>query len=254
MSSASAEPDSVPEPCRLLEWDSEHFGFPIARVNGDSLDHGTAEAIDDWCRDQGVRCLYFLAQADDAESARIAAERGYRVVDERVTIRHPLDQPCPEPEAVPGGWRIRDATEDDLETLCDLAAHSHRATRFYFDGGFPAERCDELYREWVRRGLREEGRHLHVPEREGEIGGYQVIRPPAAGGLGILDLLAIDDRHRGGGLGRLLLSDSVAWLGSRGAPAVRTFLQARNVASARLHERVGFLTERVEVWHHRWYE
>jgi ribosomal protein S18 acetylase RimI-like enzyme len=241
-------------PCELLEWDSEHFGFPIARVNGDSLDHETAEAIDDWCRDQGIRCLYFLAQADDAESARIAAERGYRVVDERLTIRHPLDQPPLVPKEVAGGWRIRDATEDDLETLCEIAARSHRNTRFYFDGGFPAERCDELYREWVRRGLRDEARQLRVPEREGELAGYQVIRPPAPGGEGVLDILALDDRHRGRGIGRLLLSDSLAWLDARGAPAVLTVLQARNVASVRLHERVGFLTERVEIWHHRWYQ
>jgi hypothetical protein len=33
-----------------------------------------------------------------------------------------------------------------------------------------------------------------------------------------------------------------------------TILSARNVPSIRLHERVGFLTERVQVWHHKWYD
>jgi GNAT superfamily N-acetyltransferase len=245
-------PEASPEPCRLLDWDSEHFGFPIARVNGETLDRERAEAVDDWCLDQGIRCLYLLTGAGDAESARVASERGYRVVDQRVTIRHSLDPPARDP--LLDGWRIRDATADDLETLCELAARSHHDTRFYFDGRFPAERCDDLYREWVRRGFRDESRQIRVPELDGAIAGYQVIGPPAPGGERVLDLLAIDDRQRGKGVGRMLLSDSVAWLGSRGAEAVVTVLQARNVASTRLHEQVGFLTEKVETWHHRWYE
>src|SRR6266511_5955123 len=77
-------------PCELLDWDSEHFGFPIGRVVGSTLTPQLAEAIDDWCSDQGIRCLYLLADAGDADTARVAAGNDFRVVDVRVTVRRSM--------------------------------------------------------------------------------------------------------------------------------------------------------------------
>src|SRR6476659_4643159 len=87
MAGASDEP-SVP-PCELLEWDSEHFDFAIARVTPGALTMEGPEAIDAWCRDRGVRCLYLCADAADTETARLAAGHGFRVVDVRVISRRP---------------------------------------------------------------------------------------------------------------------------------------------------------------------
>ena len=163
--------------CELLEWDSEHFGFPIAQVTGDRLSPGAAEAIDDWCSDLGVRCLYFLADAGDADGARVAANHGYRMVDVRLTARRPMDEvtdlPVPAAETV----EVREATDEDFDYARRLAARSHRGSRFYFDGGFPRERCDALYESFVLRGFRDPNRTLRVPLMEGEPAGYHVLGP-----------------------------------------------------------------------------
>ena len=142
-------------PCQLVEWDSEHFDLPIGKVTAAALTPGGADAIDRWCLDQGIRCLYFLADASDAESARVAFEHGYRFVDVRITCARFYQGVEDLPSYGPEGLTVREADEGDLDFALDLAARSHRTSRFYFDGMFPTERCDVLYRSWVERGFRD---------------------------------------------------------------------------------------------------
>ena len=82
-------------PCEKLDWDTEFFGFPIARALGRRLDDLTADAIDAWCEKQGIRCLYFLADPDDPETARVASERDFRRVDDRIRMVHSLENLAP---------------------------------------------------------------------------------------------------------------------------------------------------------------
>ena len=34
---------------------------------------------------------------------------------------------------------------------------------------------------------------------------------------------------------------------------MKTAMQARNVGPVRGHERAGFVLERVDIWHHKWF-
>jgi len=239
-------------PCRLLEWDSEHFGFPIAEVTGGKLDQEVTPQIETWCREQGVRCLYLLADADDAPTALLAADHDFRVVDHRVIARRDLRgvKPAPDPE----GFRVREATEADLPRIRKIAARSHGATRFYFDGRFPRERSDAMYEVWVRNGLTDERLQLNVAEADGELLGYHVIRRPGPDRAGNGVLLAVDDRHRGRGVDLGLMNVAAGWSISLGAESVTATMQGRSAGVIRMHERLGYLTESVHVWHHRWFD
>lgn len=243
--------DSQP-PCELLPWDGEHFGCVVALVRGSRLGAKRAQEVDRWCREHRVDCLYLLADARDSETARIAAQHGHRVVDVRLTFEHELEGLGGAAWHSPGPCSVRLASEDDLPALRPLAASSHHDSRFYFDGCFAEDRCDELYVKWIERALRDPGFELLVPVLEERPIGYQAIRLPGVEG-GRLDLVALDPRHQGRGLARHLLVSALRRLAELGADRVLTSLQARNVASLRAHERIGFVVERTEVWHHKWY-
>jgi GNAT superfamily N-acetyltransferase len=240
-------------PCELLEWDSEHFGFPIARVTGSSLDDASATAIDDWCRERGIRCLYFAADAEEPETARVAAAHGYRMVDIRIVARRSyeglLDLPAGPEEVV-----TREATDGDLDYARRLATRSHHSTRFYFDGGFPKDRCDALYVAWVERGARDPARRLLIPTVDGEPVGYNVLAPIGPDLEGHGELVAIDERHRGKGYGRAMHFGGYRHCAARGARSARGVFSHRNRANLRLHERIGFLIDEIQVWHHKWFE
>lgn len=236
-------------PAELLDWDSEFFGIPVARVRGRTLDGDSAAAVEAWCAEHGVRCLYLLLDADDEESARTAEAHGFRQVDVRLTLRHDLEEIPEGDPRVP----IRDAEPRHIHALAELAARSHRDSRFYHDPGFPKERCDALYATWIADAVRDPDRWVGIREVEGEAVGYEVVRPPGEDGVAVMEILAVHESHRREGIGRALLRAGLRWGRSAGAVAVETATQERNRASFETHMALGFECTRREVWHHKWY-
>src|SRR3954454_11119492 len=239
-------------PCELLEWDSEHFGFPIAKVVGRTLSESRAEAVDDWCAEREIRCLYLASDGQDPETARVAAAHAFRVVDVHITSRRSYDGLFELP-AGPADVIVREATGGDLDYARRLAARSHRTSRFYFDGSFPRDRCDALYEAWVERGARDPERRLLIAVVGGEPVGYDVLAPIGPDLEGRGELVAIDERHRGKGYGRAMSFGGYRECATRGARTHRGVYSVRNPVNIRLHQKIGFLVDEVEVWHHKWF-
>ena len=250
---ADASDDPTIPPCELLEWDSDHFGLPIAEVTGGALTKESAEAADEWCREGGIRCLYFCGDTGDAASARVAAVHGFRVVDVRIISRRPYEGLLELPSG-PEELTVREATETDLEFARDLAGRSHRTSRFYFDGNFPPDRCDALYAAWVERGHRDPERRLLIGVVEDEPVGYFVCGPLGPDREAHGELVAVHERHRGNGYGRALHFGEYRELAARGALTQRATMSIRALANIRLHEQLGFRTDEIQLWHHKWYD
>jgi dTDP-4-amino-4,6-dideoxy-D-galactose acyltransferase len=236
-------------PCHLLRWDSDFFGFPIGRVGGRRLDEARAAAIDEWAWRNDIRCLYFLSDPNDAETARIAERHGFNPVDTRIRLVHDLTALGPRDGSPP----IRVAVAEDEEALRPIAARSHIDTRFFADPRFPRRRCESMYATWVVDAIRDPDRIVHVPEVDGRAVGYQVIRPPGKDGEAALELIAIAPDRRRNGLGAALLRSSLRTCDELGAKRVMTITQQRNTVSIEVHRRVGFSAHTEGVWHHRWY-
>jgi RimJ/RimL family protein N-acetyltransferase len=239
-------------PCELLDWDSRHFGFPIARVRGGKLTDERAEAVDEWCREHGIRCLYLCADAEDAETARVAAVHGFRVVDTRVIVRRSYEGLFDLPQG-PEELSVREATEDDLDFARSLAARSYSTTRFYFDGNFPRDRCDALYEAWIERGDRDPERRLLIAVVGAQPVGYVVLAPLGPDREGRGELIAIHERHRRKGYSQAMHFGEYRDFAARGALTHRGEISIRNLGNLRLHERLGFVTDEVDVWHHKWF-
>jgi GNAT superfamily N-acetyltransferase len=239
-------------PCELLEWDSEHFGFPIARVRANALTEDSAETVDDWCGEHGIRCLYLSADVGDAETARVAPSHGFRLVDVRATARRPYEGLL-ELEARSDLVTVREATETELVFAKALAARSHHTSRFYFDENFPRDRCDALYEAWVERGYRDPERRLLIGVVGGEPVGYMVAGPLGPEREGHGELVAVDERHRGKGFGRAIHFGEYRDYAARGALTQKATMSLRALASIRLHEQLGYRTDQFEAWHHKWY-
>jgi len=76
--------------CTYLEWDSAFFDGRIARANCVRLDQSKVSELLDWCGNHHIDCLYFLADGDDTETARIAQQNDFREVDVRLTLDRPI--------------------------------------------------------------------------------------------------------------------------------------------------------------------
>ena len=241
--------------CELLQWDSEFFGFRIARVCGDALRQEPALQIDDWCRNNRVRGLYFLARADDPATIQRAEHLGFNLVDIRVTFeREMMNSHEPARSKLPDGIYIRPVQPDDLPGLQVMARIGHRETRFFSDSHFPRHRVEELYSTWVT--LEIQGRaqtvlvaasaanqplgyvscHIDTSSREGEIG-----------------LVGVSPEVRGRGIGKSLVLGAMDWYQNQSAHKVIVITQGNNLAAQRLYQKCGFISLKLQLWYHKWY-
>jgi ribosomal protein S18 acetylase RimI-like enzyme len=158
----------------------------------------------------------------------------------------------PDPAAGP---IIRRATAADLPMVGQLGAllveehHDFDARRFLA----PRPRTPSDYASFLARQLDNPDSVVLVAEDSGETIGYafatiegydyMALRGPA----GVLQDVIVDPEHRGRGVGRRLVAESLAYLRSRGAPRVVLSTAARNGAAQRLFESAGFRPTMIEM-------
>jgi dTDP-4-amino-4,6-dideoxy-D-galactose acyltransferase len=233
--------------CRHLPWDSEFFGVRIGSVLPHRLNPATIAAICAFRREERIDCLYLLADLGDAPTIRLAEDEGFRMVDLRVTLERRGAPPISPGTA--DGVSIRPAEERDVPILRALARENHLDSRFYQDGHFPPERCDDLYAAWIENGVRGQADRVLVPEVDGRAAGYITCHregPPRIG------LLGVGPAAQGRGLGGRLIREALAWFAGEGIERVTVVTQGRNVRAQRAYQREGFTTAAVEVWYHGW--
>lgn len=241
---------SGPEPCRFLEWDSQHFGLRIAQVEGSGFDAGRAGGVVSWCQGKSIDCVYFLADGSDTAGVRLAEENGFRLVDIRMTLECPASEPRG-PAGLPGG-SVRPFAPEDLPRLREIARESHTGTRFFRDGGFVRARAEEMYEIWITKCCAGEAQAVFVAVAEGRPAGY-ISCHQAEGSPGKIGLLAVAGASQGRGLGRALLDESLGWFRSRGSAPVSVVTQGASLPAVRLYQGRGFLVKSVQLWFHRWF-
>ena len=83
--------------------------------------------------------------------------------------------------------------------------------------------------------------------------GYISCQVDAVTGTGRIGLIAVAELERGRGLGRILVSGALRWLGEAGCREVRVATQASNVPAQRLYQALGFRTAEASATYHRWF-
>ncbi|MFL5802214.1 MAG: GNAT family N-acetyltransferase [Roseiflexaceae bacterium] len=202
-----------------------------------------------WCETHAIDCLYFLADVDDALSARLAEEHRFHLVDVRMTLE--LRSFGTLPDAHPRTC-IRPCAPDDVSVLCMIAKLCHRDSRFYYDPHFPNALCDALYETWIEKSCAGDADIVLVAEDQGQPTGYIACHMDEQSG-GQIGLVGVAAAARGRGLGRALVAESLRWFAAQDARQVSVVTQGRNVQAQRLYQRCGFLTRSVQLWYHRWF-
>ena len=232
--------------CEVLEWDSHFFGCRIARLEQSRLLQKSMQAALEWCSLNQIDCLYFAAASDDDETVAIAEANDFHLVDVRITLEVQLDA------APPKQHSVRPFDESDLPMLTDIAAASHYDSRFYYDRRFPRPRVDDLYRIWIERSCRGWADRVFVAESNGKPVGYVSchLHAPDTGSIG---LLAVSSDRRGARIGESLVKAALGFFFENGRANATVVTQGRNIASQRLYQRCGFITESVLWYYHRWF-
>ncbi|MDA0989492.1 MAG: GNAT family N-acetyltransferase, partial [Verrucomicrobia bacterium] len=186
------------------------------------------------------------------ETIRAAESAGFRLVDIRLTLQCDLRRTDTRSLATGLAVTIRAYVPGDLSALQQLARTAHSNSRFFTDPHFDRERSGELYARWIQQNCENPDGHVVVAQVDNVPIGYVSCTVMAGGETGVIGLVGVDDRYRGRGVAAALLRATLQWLCEQNVQQVRVVTQGCNAAAQRIYQRQGFLTERCELWYHKW--
>lgn len=234
-------------PGKMLDWDTEFFGVPIAKIEGDHLTDEVIAQVWQWSRDHRIACLYFLCAADDDQSVAIAEQTGFHLVDVRMDL----------------SWRVQAVTNDskievrrfqlpDLSPLQEIARSAYESTRFYYDHHFPRALVSGLYRAWITKSCETGADAVFVALHQDAVGGFITCRleEPQRGRIG---LLGVNETARGAGVGQALVKAAQRYFSDQAVDEVFVVTQGRNIAAQRLYQTNGFRPHSMHLWYHKWF-
>ncbi len=240
------------DPCQLLAWDTNFFGKRIARANNTLLDEDYIERLIAWCENHSIECLYFLADAFDAKTSRLAEQYQFRFVDVRMILERELHNWTEAPDPAPG-LTIRLVQPGDMTVFREIAKTSYTLSRFYFDTCFSREACASLYQTWIENSCQGYADRVLVAQVAERPVGYMTCHLREENKSGELGLLGIDPDTRGSGIGNSLVRAALQWFNDQECTRVYVVTQGRNIAAQRLFQRNGFLTKSMQLWYHKWF-
>lgn len=236
---------------QFLDWDSSFFERRVARLDGNRVTTEALEEVTAACMEQKIDCLYSLVGAEETGTTKLLEEQGFHLVDIRVTLDKQVGVSAGNVLNVSPVVRLANFT--DIPALRLIAAVNHRDSRFYHDGGFSSERCDELYATWIEKSCNGYADAVLVADcGEGAVGYLSChIRDNGVGNIG---LVGVSSTCQGKGIGKQLLNESLRWFSAAGISRVEVVTQGRNVPAQRLYQKSGFLTSSLQLWYHRWFK
>jgi dTDP-4-amino-4,6-dideoxy-D-galactose acyltransferase len=245
----------------MLPWDSEFFGFPMARIAHVLANDAEAaalaiERVIEGLRAAGVRHVAARVDAEDLPTANALERRGFLLMDSLVTYSQRMRAVVP---AGPSPFaRVRLLEPGDADTVVSIAENAFRdfSGRFHADPHL-APRASAMYAEWARRcaaGAMADVT-LVTEGADGSVIGFVGFRrrEPVSTISGIAVF--------GGGLGACradipggyenLIRAGMSWIArSEGIAEGQT--QSHNYATIRIYEAAGLRFTRAEYTFHAW--
>lgn len=232
---------------QTLDWDSEFFGFPIARIMDSRLGaEGLANILSELTL-RRFRLAYWFAERTP-EPALLNRFRGL-LVDRRVTFVVALDSRqftrSPVGDVEPYSYR------DSLLDLIDLAVQGGKHSRFALDPSFPRKTFLRLYRAWMVRSVQKEIASEVLLIRDlGRVAGMVTLGDKD--GRGDIGLMAVGQPYRGRGYGESLVRSAQIWFVENGYKHGQVVTQERNRPACKLYRKCGYQVERLEYVYHFW--
>jgi dTDP-4-amino-4,6-dideoxy-D-galactose acyltransferase len=234
------------------EWLSVVIGLPSWKIGGIEA---TTRSADLKARmlDNGFGAAAFISTkipTRDVAAVANATRAGFRVIDVNVTFDWAGAKALVLADSN-GGVTVDLANADDAAAIEDIAARCFRYTRFHLDPEIALDQSNEIKRQWARNSCRGRATSVYVSRQDSKVTGFLAVLEIRSGTRAdaIIDLVGVDAKSQGRGVGRALTALFVdQWQGR--ADRLRVGTQVSNVPAMRLYEAMGFrVTETAYVLH-----
>jgi GNAT superfamily N-acetyltransferase len=208
---------------------------------GSAMATEIVDAIVTHASDHAGALYYAKVPAHRIDVVRALGCAGFYVVDVGLTFARPAALPLPERGGA-GSMVVTPAVPGHHEDCLRLGGQAFDRSRFHLDPELPRAVADRIKQAWTRSYVEaRRGEELLVALLEGRVVGFLAVLAARFRGAPsrVIDLVAVDPRLRGRGIGQAL----VIAFAERHAPRAAHLVvgtQAANVPAVRLYEKLGF--------------
>jgi len=235
----------------MLEWDTDFFGFAVARITPYRLTASELESILALLKKRNVSLAYWASDPSDSQSHRSAKLSGGFLADKKITygmnLRNVPDARLPAGEI---------SIEEYLEPLPDaalesLALESGVFSRFNADPKISKEQFESLYKLWILNSVSKKfADAVFVARDKGGIVGMATVS--TKNDCGHIGIIAVDRSMRRRHVGVDLVRTAQRWFVSKDCKTAQVVAQKDNLAACNLYEKCGFHIEKTEHFYHFW--
>lgn len=230
-----------------LTWDSQFFGYPVARINLDKEGTDKLENLFLDLESRKIRVTYFYIPSKEKELINRISKKGVLFVGQKVELSKTTEKH--------GRFsnNIIEFNGDDInERLIELVLQAGRYSRFRLDRNFTQNEYQKLYIELLSKSIKKIiAIKTFVAIKESFIIGVTTLGEK--GGCADIGLVVVDENYRGQGIGYDLihLVDTVAF--EMGIKKIKVVTQLKNKEACRLYEKCHFNIENITNTYHYWH-
>jgi dTDP-4-amino-4,6-dideoxy-D-galactose acyltransferase len=235
----------------MLRWDTDFFGFKVARIIPHRLTAGELEYTLVLLKKQYVSLVYWTSDPLDKESQRAAKLFGGFLADKKVTYEINLQNVLKA-----RSQQVNITIEEYLDSspnseLEALALESGIYSRFNKDPKFTKEQYKSFYECWLLNSVTKKNADAVFVAKKGSriLGMVTASKKKDCGDIGII---AVNKNMRRRKVGYGLVNTALNWFISNNCKNARVVTQGDNKAARKLYEKCGYHIKKTDHFYHFW--
>ncbi len=228
-----------------LQWDSEFFGYPIAKVIINSANEKIVDEVFDEIHTNKYRLTYFFIKHNEDSALRQMKERKCKLVDNKVTYgKKPISYP-EQPSHI-----VEYESDEPNASLINLALQAGVFSRFRIDTNFTKNDYERLYTAWLEKSIRKElACKILVSMYNDDITGFATL--VFKENLAEIGLAAVSYKYRGQKIGYDLVRKVESLACESGMKKIRIITQKRNKPAINLYKKCNYVLEdTIDIFHY----
>jgi dTDP-4-amino-4,6-dideoxy-D-galactose acyltransferase len=233
---------------KILNWDTNFFGYRIASVNAQNMTRSDLKNIIKQLKSENFRLAYCFVDPGDLVSNSSMKETSVFLADEKVTFHRSLKD-----RTTSGS--IENIEPYKLNFVTDklklLALQSGEYSRFRLDPQLKNGEFEKLYTEWIEKSVSKAiSDEILIFSDNNSLDGF--ITLSVRGQVGSIGLVAVDEEVRGKSIGKKLLSASFGYFADKGADRAEVVTQLGNAGACGFYKSCGFEIKNIVNIYHLW--
>lgn len=139
------------------------------------------------------------------------------------------------------------------DQIVKIAENAFEVSQFMNDPYLPREKARHIYADITRNAFGKPGRFFAVVKLEKDVMGYLLFSVNHSLLMATIELLAIDQKHKGNGVGKLLVRSIENYVNSIGVETIKVGTQVANTSALNFYTSYGFKYLECNAVYHYWH-